>query len=80
MTKPKSREPDELPRKPVTSSNISSIGYDPDEKILDVEFHQGAVYRYYNVSENLCQSLMASHSKGRFFASVIKPNHRFVRL
>ena len=81
MTKPRRRkELDELPRKPVQSSNITSVGYDSDERILDVEFHAGAVYRYYGVSEAIFHGLMAASSKGSFFVSVIKPHLRYVKL
>ena len=38
-------------RKPVRSSNISSIGYDSESKTLEIEFHSGGVYQYFNVPE-----------------------------
>jgi hypothetical protein len=34
-------------RNPVESSAITSIGYDVELKILEVEFVSGAVYRYF---------------------------------
>lgn len=39
----------------VTSSSISSIGYDEQTSIMEVEFTSGDVYRYFDVSEYVHQ-------------------------
>ena len=36
-----------MERQYVSSSNIASIGYDPDNLVLEIEFLSGAVYQYY---------------------------------
>ena len=36
-------------RKSVTSSDIRSIGYDDETRILEIEFHSGGIYQYYSV-------------------------------
>ncbi|HHX14640.1 MAG TPA: KTSC domain-containing protein [Fibrobacter sp.] len=46
----------------VTSSNISSIGYDSNSKRLVVLFNDGSKYEYYNVPANVHKELMASES------------------
>jgi hypothetical protein len=38
----------EIIRTPVESSNIASVGYDKENQILEIEFHHGAVYQYFN--------------------------------
>jgi len=38
-----------MDRTPVSSSNISAIGYDSDSEMLEVEFTNGAVYSYSGV-------------------------------
>jgi len=38
-------------RMSVSSSNISSVGYDPKTQTLEVEFHNGGVYQYFNVPQ-----------------------------
>jgi hypothetical protein len=43
-------------RKPVSSSNISSIGYDPKSQTLEIEFHSGGIYQYDGVAQNLYNS------------------------
>ncbi len=59
-------------RKSVSSSNIASIGYDFERRILEVEFLTGAVYQYSNVPESLYRGLMNAGSHGSYFDSYIK--------
>ena len=40
-----------MERQYVSSSNIASIGYDPDNQVLEIEFLSGAVYQYYDVPQ-----------------------------
>lgn len=59
-------------REPVSSEALLSVGYDPDRRILEVEFAGGAVYRYFDVPHELHAGLMTSPSKGEFFASHLR--------
>jgi hypothetical protein len=63
-------------RTPVKSSNISSIGYDPSENILEIEFSTGSVYQYLAVPSSVHESFMRASSKGSFFASKIRNKYR----
>lgn len=58
--------------KPVSSSNISSVGYDADEQKLAVEFNSGRTYEYLNVPEEEYQNLINASSAGRYFNDNIK--------
>ncbi|MBQ7067014.1 MAG: KTSC domain-containing protein [Lachnospiraceae bacterium] len=49
-------------RHSVSSSRISSVGW--ENNTLEVEFHNGAVYQYYNVSQSEYQSFLNSPSLG----------------
>ena len=60
----------------VKSSNIVSVGYDPDTKTLEVEFQGGRVYQYADVSPDKYSSLMAAHSKGSYVAQNVKNAHK----
>jgi len=60
----------------VESSNIVSMGYDPDEQILEVEFKNG-VYQYIGVKPDVHQAMIEADSKGKYFTSVIKPNYLY---
>ena len=42
-----------MERQYVSSSNIASIGYDPDNLVLEIEFLSGAVYQYYDVPQSI---------------------------
>jgi len=59
-------------RQSVSSSNIASIGYDSRSQTLEIEFHSGGIYQYYNVSKSLYEDLMRASSHGSFFHENIK--------
>jgi len=56
-----------MERIPVESSNISSIGYDEENEILEIEFHSGSVYQYYDVPFEVYDELMNADSHGSYF-------------
>jgi hypothetical protein len=64
-------------RSHVTSSNIRSVGYDPQNAVLEVKFHNNRVYQYLDVPPEEFDALMAAESKGRFLNQVIKPSHPY---
>ena len=61
-----------MERQYVSSSNIASIGFDPDHMILEIEFLNGAVYQYYDVPQSIYDGLMAADSHDKYFAAYIK--------
>jgi hypothetical protein len=61
-----------MQRQPVTSSNLRSVGYDPDSRTLEIEFQTGRVWRYANVPPSVYSTLMAADSKGSYFNSCIR--------
>lgn len=61
-----------IPRKQVNSSNIHSIGYDPDTSTLAVEFSSKKVYLYRNVPQDLADTLNEAESVGKWFYNNIK--------
>ncbi len=67
-------------REKVKSSNIKSIGYESLKSTLEIEFTTGAVYQYLNVPQRAWSNLMASKSKGFYFAKYIKHNYRYERV
>ena len=69
-----------MERKGVDSSNISSIGYDEDSSTLEIEFHSGAVYQYFDVPLNVYEGLWDAGSKGQYFAQHIKGYFRYVKI
>jgi hypothetical protein len=72
--------PADMRRHPVESSSISSVGYDAASKTLEVEFHNGSVYRYYDVPQSVYTAWMAAPSKGQFFTYHIRDSFLFSQL
>ncbi|MEU8603112.1 KTSC domain-containing protein [Streptomyces parvulus] len=68
-----------MERLPVTSSNIISVGYEPAEMVLEIEFHSG-IYRYFSVAESVHSGLMLASSHGRYFARTIKDRYSFSKV
>ena len=65
----------------VTSRSLRALGYDPDDQVLEVEFHNGSVYRYEHVPAEVVQALLEADSMGRYFNQVFKPQHyRYQRI
>ena len=69
----------EMNRISVESSNIESIGYDSNSKILEIEFNNYSIYRYYEVAEDVYDELMAAKSKGSYLYQKIKGVYRYER-
>lgn len=59
-------------RKRVSSSALSSVGYDEVSATLELEFKSGSVYDYHGVPPDVFRELMDAESKGRFVTSNIK--------
>ncbi|MBE0360771.1 KTSC domain-containing protein [Pseudoalteromonas aliena] len=57
---------------PVNSSAFSHIGYSTINKILDLKFKSGSVYRYYNIPILLWDELYYSTSMGKFYNENIR--------
>jgi hypothetical protein len=72
--------PDRGARKSVSSTSLSSVGYDPASGVLEVEFKSGAIYRYHGVPEAVHRNLMTAESKGRFFTRNIRGRYTFERV
>src|SRR5881409_3525077 len=67
-----------IPRQPVESTAIAKIGYSKRRHILEIEFVNGAVYRYLDVPVAVYRDLMWSESKARFYDSNLKRHYRSV--
>src|SRR5262249_10851078 len=67
-----------IPRQPVQSSAIAKVGYSKRRHMLEIEFVNGAVYRYTDVPATVYHDLMSSESKARFYDSNIRGHYRSV--
>ena len=69
-----------MKRRPVTSSNLESVGYDDAAQTLEVEFKVGSIYQYFGVPSAVYSALLGAESGGSYFSRNIKNNYRYVRL
>ena len=70
-----------IERKPVRSSALRSVGYDPGQRVLEVEFTGGEVYRYFDVPAKVHRELMAAESHGRYFQQHVRnKGYRFQKV
>ena len=65
---------------PVESSNIASVGYDEQTKVLHIQFKSGATHAYSDVSPEKHKALMAAESKGKHFIAHIRNSHKSNRV
>lgn len=66
-------------RRPVDSSAITSVGYDPARETLELEFSSGNVYRYFGVPQEIYEDFLQAPSKGQFFGTFIRGQYDSAR-
>ena len=69
-----------MDRTPVSSSNLAAVGYDPNTKILEIEFHGGSVYAYSDVPQDIFDELMSAESHGKYFNANIKDKYPYTKI
>jgi hypothetical protein len=69
-----------MTRTPLSSTHLASVGYDPTQQTLEIEFQNGNVYRYYSVAPQSYDELMAAASHGAFFNRCIKRRHPYRKI
>jgi hypothetical protein len=66
-----------MKREFIDSEAFQAVGYDDGTETLEIEFHDGDVYQYYNVPPQVYRDLRSAPSSGQYFAFYIKPTYRF---
>ncbi len=51
---------------------IASAGYDHGQRVLEVQFTSGTVYRYFLVPARVWRELRAAESAGGYFGAAIR--------
>jgi hypothetical protein len=69
-----------MTRIPVISTVIASVGYDPASFQLEIEFHSGKVYNYFNIPLATYEGLMEAESQGSYFCENIRRVGYFERV
>ena len=69
-----------MERKYVQSSNLLGVRYQPYTGTLEVQFHNGHVYQYFEVPAQAYTALMEAPSHGRYFNHFIRDRYRYRRI
>jgi len=69
-----------MERIPVDSSNLKSVGYDPEKQILEIEFRSNSIYAYFQVPQYFYDSLLQAPSKGKYHDAYIKHGFRYTKV
>ena len=69
-----------IKRHAVSSTALAAIGYSKRLRALEIEFKNGAIYRYLNVAPAVYHDLMLAPSKARFYDQNIRRKYRSVHV
>ena len=69
-----------IPRQRVISQGISAVGYSKRLQILEIEFANGAIYRYLEVPASVHRELMSHESKAHYYDENIRGKYRSVHV
>jgi hypothetical protein len=69
-----------IPMLPINSSMATAVGYDDGKNILQVEFHNGAVYQYSDIDQDTWQDLHQADSIGKFFNENVRGKYQYERV
>ena len=59
--------------KPVKSSLLDKVGYDPESKVLSVQMNNSSdIYLYKDVPQSIYDGLLEAESKGAYYVKEIK--------
>jgi hypothetical protein len=66
-----------MQRTPLRSRALVSAGYDAEARVLELEFHNGRVYRYREVPPGVFEFLLRTPSKGSFVNRMIDGRYAY---
>jgi len=65
-----------IKRVPVESTALAAVGYSKKLRALEIEFRNGAIYRYLDVDPDVYDALISAPSKARFYDANIRHKYR----
>jgi hypothetical protein len=60
----------------IESTALATVGYSRRLGALEIEFRNGAIYRYLDVAPAVYDALLRAHSKARFYDENIRRKYR----
>lgn len=64
----------------VSSSMMSKLRYDKDACALDIEWHGGRIFRYFEVPQDEFARLIQAPSKSQYFFEEMKSKYRCAQI
>ena len=64
----------------VESTTLRSAGHDAQSAVLELQFRNGAVYRYLLVPQRVYRDLLGARSKGGYFNQNIRGRYPYQRV
>lgn len=64
-----------MEHEPINSTVITSAAYDDDRRTLEVKLHNGRVYLYCDVPQEIYEGLLSAPSAGRYFNQVVRSKY-----
>jgi hypothetical protein len=64
----------------VRSTNLRSVRYDPDKKLLEVELYANDRYQFFDVPATVYEELLKAESREQFFDRNIRLKYRHRRI
>jgi hypothetical protein len=65
-----------IKRVPVESTALATVGYSRRLRALEIEFRNGAIYRYLDVAPDVYDAFLRARSKARFYDENIRRKYR----
>ncbi len=65
-----------IKRVPIQSTALATVGYSKRLRALEIEFRNGAIYRYLDVGPDVCEALFKANSKARFYDQNVRHKYR----
>jgi hypothetical protein len=69
-----------MTREPVSSSNVAEVGYDENQRVLEVKFKNGGLYQYFEVPSRIYSDLLQAASVGKFLNANVKGSYRYAKV
>ncbi len=67
-------------RQPLYASSLISIGYDDEERTLEVEFKDGSINQYINVPYRIYQELLSASAPDSYFDTNVRNSYYLRRI
>jgi hypothetical protein len=69
-----------IERQPVASSALTAVGYSKKLRAVEIEFHDGRVYRYEGVPIGVYRELISAASKARYYNQNVRGKYHCLRV